>query len=487
MHDFRRLSLLVAVLISGAILEAAPGRPNILLVISDDLTACLGSYGHPTCQTPALDRLASEGVRFERAYCQYPVCGPSRASLMSGLYPGKTRMLRNGHQIGSFHVTNPELAEHPSIGGFLRRQGYFSARVSKIYHMGVPGGIEAGDRGGDDPDSWDRAFDVMAPETTSPGELELLSPKRKHYGSNFARIVVPDGLEETQADHLAASQAIAILENRSRPDSPSKTPRRGEPFFLAVGFVRPHVPLIAPREIFELYPEDGVELPEVPEGDADDLPAPARGMLNEPRYGMSEIQKRRAIAAYHASVTFMDRQVGRLLDALDRLGLRENTIVIFTSDHGYNLGEHDAWQKLSLFEESTRVPLIISAPGMEKSRGQACPALVELVDLYPTLADLCGLADRAPSILQGHSLKRFLLNPRAPAVREAAYTVTYRGGESIRTLDHRYSRWGKQGEELYDLREDPGEFQNLVEDPAKKPVLEKLRRLLEARSQESIR
>ena len=182
--------LALTVWANGSCLYAADSKPNVLLIVSDDLTAsALSCYGNTTCRTPNIDRLADEGVLFSRAYCQYPVCGPSRASFMSGLYPNRIKMLNNSYAIGSYRVSNPELADHPSIGGFLKRQGYSSIRVSKIYHMGVPGGIEAGDSGGDDPDSWNRAFNVMAPETASPGTLELLSPKNKHYGSNFARVI----------------------------------------------------------------------------------------------------------------------------------------------------------------------------------------------------------------------------------------------------------------------------------------------------------
>ncbi|MFN7138891.1 MAG: sulfatase-like hydrolase/transferase, partial [Limisphaerales bacterium] len=209
-------------------------KPNILFIVSDDLTTCLGSYGNSVCKTPHLDRLAREGVLFERAYCQYPVCGPSRASFMSGLYPNTTRMLRNTKDLGAFKTSNPNLTNHPSIGEFLRKNGYFSARVSKIYHMGVPGGIEAGEAGGDEPDSWDWTYNVIAPETHSTGGYELLSPIRPVTGSNFGQVVVPDELEATQADILAAQQAVAILENRK--------PATNQPFFLAVGFVRPHVP-----------------------------------------------------------------------------------------------------------------------------------------------------------------------------------------------------------------------------------------------------
>jgi arylsulfatase A-like enzyme len=458
-------------------------KPNILFIVSDDLTACLGSYGNEICQTPNLDRLASEGVQFERAYCQYPVCGASRASFMSGLYPKRNGMMGNSYTLGSYRAMNPKLADHPSIGGFLRRNGYVSLRVSKIYHMGVPGGIEAGEPGGDDPDSWDRAIDVMAPETASPGVLELLSPKRTHYGSNFARIIVPDDKIETQADALTATQAIAILDSRARGGEFSKFIRPEEPFFLAVGFVRPHVPLVAPKSMFDLYDEDSIPLPYVPEGDLDDLPEPAAAMANEGRYWLTEKQQKQSIAAYYASVTYMDQQVGRLLDALDRLGQRENTIVIFTSDHGYNLGEHTMWQKLSLFEESARVPLLISAPGFEKVAGKKAQGLVELVDLYPTLLDLTGLKDKAPANLDGISLRPLLDNPDSKGKKKLAYTITRSSGESIRTDRYRYNRWGKEGEELYDHQTDPKEFTNLVGMEQHSETLKRLRALLETKNE----
>ncbi len=402
---------------------------------------------------------------------------------MSGLYPKRNGMMGNSYTIGSYRAMNPKLADHPSMGGFLRRNGYVSIRVSKIYHMGVPGGIESGDAGGDDPDSWDRAFNVMAPETASPGVLELLSPRRAHYGSNFARIIVPDDEIETQADALTASQAIAILDSRARDGEHSKFVRPDEPFFLAVGFVRPHVPLVAPKSMFDLYDEDAIPLPYVPEGDLDDLPEPAAAMANEGRYWLSEKQQRQSIAAYYASVTYMDQQVGRLLDALDRLGQRENTIVIFTSDHGYNLGEHTMWQKLSLFEESARVPLLISAPGFEKSAGKKAQGLVELVDLYPTLLDLTGLQEKGPTNLDGISLRPLLENPESKGKKKMAYTVTRSLGESIRTDRYRYNRWGGKGEELYDHQTDPKEFTNLAGMEQHSDTLKRMRALLEAKNE----
>jgi len=206
-------------------------------------------------------------------------------------------------------------------------------------------------------------------------------------------------------------------------------------------------------------------------------------MANEGRYWLTEKQQKQSIAAYYASVTYMDQQVGRLLDALDRLGQRENTIIIFTSDHGYNLGEHTMWQKLSLFEESARVPLLISAPGFEKAAGKKAQGLVELVDLYPTLLDLTGLKDKAPANLDGISLRPLLDNPDSKGKKKMAYTVTRSFGESIRTDRYRYNRWGEEGEELYDHQTDPKEFTNLAGMEQHSNTLKRMRALLETKNE----
>ncbi|HSI78886.1 MAG TPA: sulfatase-like hydrolase/transferase, partial [Lunatimonas sp.] len=211
-------------------------QPNILVIVSDDLNTKIGPYMDIDNHTPNLDRLAEEGVRFARTYSQFPLCGPSRASFMSGLYPESNGVLGNNDQPGSYRKETPALANHPSMAGFFRERGYFTARVSKIFHMGVPGGIERGEPGGDDPDSWDYAYNVMGPETMSPGNLELLSPKNLHYGSNFAQLVLADSLGGTQTDYLAASQAIGILENRAGklPEGGTNKQRikQEAPFFL---------------------------------------------------------------------------------------------------------------------------------------------------------------------------------------------------------------------------------------------------------------
>lgn len=461
-------------------------RPNILLIVSDDLNTRIGPYMNVGDHTPHLDRLAKEGLRFSRAYCQYPICGPSRASFMSGLYPETNGILRNNDEPGSYKVETPSLADHPSMAGFFRENGYYTARVSKIYHMGVPGGIERGAIGGDEPDSWDYAYNVLAPETQSPGDLELLSPKNPHYGSNFAMMKLPNDLEIAQADYVATNQAIAILENRLGKVIDHATNKQklkpDAPFFLAVGYVRPHVPLIAPERCFEPYPVEDMQLP--PGIVDEDVPEQALRRQNDKIWGMSTEQQRKTISAYMASVRFMDEQVGRLLKALERLGAREETIVIFLSDHGYNLGEHKCWSKVSLWEGSVRVPMIISSPGYEENYGKTNASIVELIDLYPTLTELCGFSTNVPEILQGQSLLPIIKNNEIIEQGAYAYSVTYGGrAGAIRTERWKYVRWGDEvkenNEELYDHHNDPEEHNNLAYEADHVDTLNEMRKIFE--------
>ncbi|MCG8476403.1 MAG: sulfatase [Cytophagales bacterium] len=463
----------------------AQEKPNVLFIIADDLNTRIGPYMELDRHTPNLNRLAEEGVQFTRTYCQYPVSGPSRASLMSGLYPETNGVLSNRKDIGSYRAITPQLSNHPSLAGYFREQGYFTARVSKIYHMGVPGGIEAGEVGSDDPDSWDYAYNVMGPETRTKGSLEHLSPGVTHSGGAFARMIIGNEQEVTQTDYLAASQAISILENRAgrAPDWKTNVTQKKEhaPLFLAVGFVRPHVPLIAPENCYEDYPDDKMKIPETAAGD--NVPKRALANNNRRKWKMSREQQQKTLAGYMASVQFMDRQVGRLLDALDRLKLRENTIVIFVSDHGYNLGEHNCWSKVSLWEGSVRVPMIISHPKMKK-KGTQFTGITELVDLYPTLADLCGLAGGRPERLHGQSLAESIMKGKNSSEKEYAYTVTYGGSAgTIRSQKWRYTRWSENAEagreELYCHQSDPEEHVNLADDPKYSEQLQKLRAVYE--------
>jgi iduronate 2-sulfatase len=455
-------------------------KPNILFIVADDLSAeALAVYGNSVVETPNIDRLAREGVMFERAYCQYPVCGASRASFMSGLYPETTGFLGNNYTLGSYRALSPKHSDHPSIGGLLRRNGYVSGRVSKIYHMGVPGGIEAGEPGGDDPDSWDLAFNVWAPETGSVGEFRNLSPAQSHWGSAFVKVSVPNDLSSTQADEMTATQAISILETRTLHRNETNRMKPGAPLFLGIGLVRPHVPLVAPQKYMDMYDPDETKLPWYPQNDFDDVPKLNQNKANATQYKMSEPHARESLAAYYACVTYMDAQVGRILDAVDRLGIADNTVVVFISDHGWLLGEHGSWQKPSLFEPACRVPLIIRAPGFEKSADKKVTALTEFVDLYPTFAELAGIGDEVPEATQGRSLVPLLNDPsgRGWASKPAYSVMGSRNSvqRSIRTERYRYSRYTTGEEELYDHAKDPSEFTNQASNPEYVSTLNSLR------------
>ena len=469
MHSFLQTIVITACLLLGVSHVDAqttrPDKPNVLFLISDDLNTSLSGFGHEQCKTPNLDRLARRGLKFENMHCQYPVCGASRASLMSGLYPYTTLTLGNN---GTLRGSMPDVV---TLSQTFRNNGYYAARVSKIYHMGIPSEIIAGTAERDDPDSWDQAINIKALEHKAPGESTLWSPKDK--GSQTFEGVMADGSDSDHADGMAADQAIEVLKKI-----------KDKPFFLAVGFVRPHVPLVAPKKYFEQYDRASMKAPVVPEDDLEDVPKAIRNYKqNEKKYGVTPELHKGLLQAYYASISYMDAQVGRVLDALKENGLEENTIVVFTSDHGYLLGHHHKFQKQHLFEEATRVPFIVSVPWLKDQHGQGTKKITELVDLYPTLIDLAGL--EAPEDLQGQSMSELLTDPISSKwTKNQAFTISRTGGESLRTYNWRFTQWGygKKGFELYDLKNDPGEFNNLASDPEHKSVVEKMRkRLLGAR------
>ena len=449
-------------LISAA--AATPEKPNVLFLIADDLNTSLSGFGHKQCKTPNLDRLAERGVKFENMHCQYPVCGASRASLMSGLYPYSNRTLGN---VGSLRGSMPDVVTMSQI---FRNRGYYAGRVSKIYHMGIPNEIIAGTAERDDPESWDEAINIKALEQNAPGERTNWSPKDK--GSQSFTAVVASGGDSAHADGMAADHAIKILEKV-----------KDKPFFLAVGFVRPHVPLVAPKKYFDRYDRAEMQAPIVPEDDLDDVTEVIRDYKrNSTTYGVTPELHKGLLQAYYASVSYMDAQVGRVLDALKEKGLEDNTIVVFSSDHGYLLGHHQKFQKQHLFEEATRVPFIVSVPWLKEQHGRGTQKITELIDLYPTLADLAGIP--APDNLQGTSLTPLLADTQSPKwTKDAAFTVSRSGGETIRTAEWRFTQWGfgESGTELYDLKKDPSEFTNQAQNPEYAAVVERLKKQLLAK------
>jgi iduronate 2-sulfatase len=447
----------------------AQGKQNVLLIVTDDCNNDLGCYGHPRVKTPHINRLAERGVLFERAYCQFPLCNPSRASFLTGLYPDQTGVINNQTH---FRDKWPDLVTLPQL---FAANGYSTARIGKLYHYGVPRQI--GTDGLDDPASWQQRFNPSGRDKTDEPLITSIADHR-NFGATLSWLAA-EGKDTEQTDGIAATKAIELLEER-----------REEPFFLAVGFYRPHTPFVAPQKYFDMYPLDEIQLPDVPEDDLADVPRVAWN-LRPVEQAMDDETKKKAIQAYYASISFMDAQVGRLLEALDRLGLAENTSVIFFSDHGFHMGEHEMWQKTTLFENAARVPLVIRMPGA-KANGSRTNALAELVDVYPTLAELWDLPP--PDHLAGKSLVP-ILNDAAARVRESALTQQTRTvrndsggrrpimGYSIRTDRWRYTEWdeGRAGVELYDHENDPGEHHNVAGDPRHASTVQNLAATLDER------
>ena len=434
-----------------------PSRLNVLFLIADDLNNDLGAYGAPV-RTPNIDKLAARGAKFDRAYTQYPLCSPSRSSLLTGRRPNATGVLVNpGKNPMSPHFRE-KLPDAVTLPQLFRTNGWFAARIGKLYHYGVPNWIGTG--GLDDIPSWDLTINPRGHDREVHDRIFSLRPGQ--FGATLSWLA-DGGPDSEQTDGIAAAEAVRLLE---------RFKRNNQSFFLGVGFYRPHTPYVAPKRYFDMYPRDRIELPRLSDADRSRSPEAAYRSSFKEQDDMSDDQRRDAIQAYRASITFMDAQVGHVLDALDRLGLANSTIVVFTSDHGYHLGDHGLWQKMSLFERSARVPLIIAAPGA-KARGATVRGLAGLVDLYPTLADLAGLKPTTP--IDGVSLAPMLQDPAA-TVQDAAFTQA-RNGYAVRTDRWRYIEWNgaEQGAQLYDMEKDPGETTNLAADPQHAAVVKDLR------------
>jgi len=449
--------LLALPLLALTVLAADPApRWNVLHLVSDDLRNALGCYGNPVVRTPHLDRLAARALRFDRAYCNYPVCNPSRASFLSGLRPETTGVVNN------VTPTRARLQDHVFLPELFRQHGYRTIKVGKIYHTGEKG---------EDPRSWDT--DIRETEDAkSPPAHQVL------------RRAGPDGYvlranDEDTWEGFVARRAAALLE---------ETVRAGKPFYVAAGFRMPHRPYIAPEKYHALYRPEELSPRPGPAGHTASIPDLALSYRLDAKKFPDE-RPGETIAAYYAAISYMDAQVGVLLDTLDRLNLWESTIVVFHSDHGYHLGEHGGlWHKMCLFEETVRIPLLVAAPGR---RPGATLGLVEAVDLYPTLAELCRLP--APATLEGTSFAPLLADPVRPWKRAVFAIVTRDGrtiGNNTGNLDSigrtvydgrwRYTVWPDGAKQLNDHHHDPLEYENLAGRPEASAPLARMEALLTA-------
>jgi arylsulfatase A-like enzyme len=443
------------------VIPAENDKLNVLFIIADDLNCDLGSYGNRIVQTPNIDKLSERGLLFENAHNQYPLCGPSRASFMTGMYTDQTKMTQNNVFIRS---TVPDAI---TLGQRFRQQGYQSVRIGKIFHYDNPSTI--GTSGMDDIYSWDQTINPYGRDKKEEYKINTLSPRR--YGGTLSWLS-SEGEDTEQTDGIAASEAIEQLDGFSTSD---------DNFFLALGFFRPHTPFVAPKKYFDLYNRDSISVPQISDAYLTTLPVPAaksirskKNQLNLPDTLAQEIKQ-----AYYATISFIDAQVGRVLDKLEETGLDQSTIVVFTSDHGYHMGEHGHWQKQTLFENSTRIPLIVSVPGVYK-QSERTMTPVELIDVYPTLMDLTDIV--VPSHVVGKSLVPVILNEEE-SIRESALT-RWRDGYSMKTLRYRITKWGKEGQlgyELYDHFHDQEELINLVSDSSYSKVLDSLSTALDIR------
>lgn len=434
---------------------------NVLFLIADDLNCDLGSYNHPQVISPSIDKLASNGVLFENAHNQYPLCGPSRASFMTGMYSDQTKITQNNVLL---RTTVPDVV---TIGQRFRQQGYRSVRIGKIYHYDNPSSI--GTSSADDIYTWDYTINPWGRDKEEEYKINTL--KERQYGGTLSWLAA-EGTDEEQTDGIVATEAIEQLDKFSKS---------GQNFFLAVGMYRPHVPFVAPKKYYDMYDMDNMEI--LYNGSTEEylstLPDPAAKSIRwgNRNQGLLNLKSNNDLAkeikeAYFATTTFMDAQIGRILKKLKQTGLDKNTVVVFTSDHGYHLSEHGHWQKQTLFENSTRIPLIFSVPGLKSGLRTNSP--VEMIDIYPTLMELTGI--ETPDHVVGKSLTPILKNVDS-SVRKSALT-RWKNGYSIKTDRYRLTKWGEDGElgyELYDHQNDKEEMVNQSKNPNYLKVLDSLK------------
>lgn len=447
------LIIIICFLVSNIINANSVNNPkklNVLFIIADDLNCDIGVYGNSDVFTPNIDKLASQGVLFENAHVQYPLCGPSRVSLMTGLYPDQTKSKELRLYV---RQTIPDVI---TLGQRFIMEKYNSIRVGKVYHYHNPRDI--GTSGHDDHFTWDQTVNPYGRDKIE--EYKLNKVKENFDGATLSWLE-SEGSDNEQTDGIGADETIEFLDKFSK----SK-----ENFFLAFGLYRPHIPFVAPKKYFDLYEKDNMTVPSNGDEFLKTISSPAAKSLRarKEQINLDNSTIKTVKEAYYSTTSFVDAQIGRVLDKLKETGLDKNTIVVFTSDHGYHLGEKGHWQKQSLYDRATRVPLIISGPGiLSNKRIKNSP--VELVDLYKTLMDLTGIS--TPEFVQGHSLKNILTSNSKPIRKSALSELrvysdgSLAQGYSIKTNRYRLTRWLHKDErylELYDHKYDFNENKNLV-------------------------
>ena len=466
-----KISFLILIFISltGSKPAISSNKLNVLFIIADDLNCALGTYGDPLAITPNIDQLAKKGVVFGNTHVQYPLCGPSRVSLMTGLYPDQTKSKKLRLYV---RQTIPDAV---TIGQKFRKENYHSVRVGKVYHYHNPRDI--GTAGHDDSYTWDRTVNPYGRDKIEEYKLKGLKPKLD--GGTLSWLQA-DGNDEEQTDGIGATETIGFLDEFSKS---------GENFFLAFGLYRPHVPFVAPKKYFDLYDINDFKVPQSTDDYLNTIPKPAAISVRRKKeqVDLDPDLAKEIKHAYYATTSFVDAQIGRVLDKLKETGLDKNTIVVFTSDHGYHLGEHGHWQKQTLFEDGTRVPLIIAGPGIKNNK-EIINNPVELVDLYPTIMDLVQM--QTPKFVSGKSIVPLLENSEN-IVRESALTElqvnTGNGiaqGYSIKTKRYRLSQWehkGVKAYELYDHFSDTSELTNLAEYSDYQKIRDSLVKILDNR------
>lgn len=471
---FNNLTLLVAVLMTGAVSVAAD-RPNVLMILVDDLKPTLGCYGDELAKTPNIDRLFTRGMRFDRAYCNQAVCAPSRFTLMLGSHSTSSGLYGLGSRLRDRHPGAVTLPQH------FAAQGYRTESLGKVFHIGH--GNEGDPLSFSVPHFKDKVIEYLDPASTHGGQLTreeaLFTNQKLDAIRSLPRGVAfeaPTADDDDYADGRVAAETIVRLQAAKL-----RRETKGTPFFIVAGFVRPHLPFSAPKKYWDLYDPNQLPLPafeQLPEN----APAVAgkRGgeiaaydpVPEDRAASFTSSLKQQLIHGYYASTSYMDAQVGRVIDELDRLKLQENTIIVFWSDHGYHLGDHGIWTKHTNYEQATRIPLLIVAPGVTQPN-TVTGQLTESVDLYPTLAELANLPKPAgPQPINGLSLVPALRDPKT-RIRDHVFHAypNAKLGRAIRTDRYRLVEWKTPGAnpesaelELYDYEIDPDEKQNIASD-----------------------